>query len=266
MPHPSRNLLFAGVALAMAATGGLARAQVVDAGATALEGVVVTGARTRTSAVTGLDLSLRETPQSVTIINQDRIDDFGLTNVNELLAQVTGVNVEKVETDRTYYNSRGFDITNFQVDGIGLPLIWGIQFGDLDTVLFERVEAVRGANSMMTGTGNPSATINYVRKRPTAAFQASASAAYGSWDDYRLEADVSGPLNAGAFPPDAVDGTFGCQQVFVAAPPTANASPATEYQFFGRVAIDAASRELTVHLHDNTGASLWSKTLTPHRR
>jgi outer membrane receptor for ferric coprogen and ferric-rhodotorulic acid len=85
---------------------------------------------------------------------------------------VTGVNVEKVETDRTYYNSRGFDITNFQVDGIGLPLIWGIQFGDLDTVLFERVEVVRGANSMMTGTGNPSATVNYVRKRPTDTFQA----------------------------------------------------------------------------------------------
>jgi outer membrane receptor for ferric coprogen and ferric-rhodotorulic acid len=121
---------------------------------------------------TGLDMSLRETPQSVTILTRPGSSDFGLTNVNDLLAQVTGVNVEKVETDRTYYNSRGFDITNFQVDGIGLPLIWGIQFGDLDTVLFDRVEVVRGANSMMTGTGNPSATINYVRKRPTEDFQA----------------------------------------------------------------------------------------------
>jgi outer membrane receptor for ferric coprogen and ferric-rhodotorulic acid len=196
MSHSSRNLLLAGVAFAMADIGGAAHAQAVDASATALEGVIVTGARIRTSAVTGLDLSLRETPQSVTIIDQDRIHAFALTNVNDLLAQVTGVNVEKVETDRTYYNSRGFDITNFQVDGIGLPLIWGIQFGDLDTVLFERVEAVRGANSMMTGTGNPSATINYVRKRPTAVFQASAAASYGSWDAYRLEADVSGPLDA----------------------------------------------------------------------
>jgi len=57
-------------------------------------------------------------------------------------------------TDRTYYNPRGFDITNFQVDGIGLPLIWGIQFGDLDTVLFERVQAVRGASlARSTGQG-----------------------------------------------------------------------------------------------------------------
>jgi len=191
--------LLAGVslgALSLAAPA-MAADDAGDGAAGALvEEVQITGAQTRTSAVTGLDLSLRETPQSVTIIRRERIEDFGLTDVNQLLAQITGVNVDEVETDRTYYNARGFDITNFQVDGIGLPLIWGIQFGDLDTVLFERVEAVRGANSMMTGTGNPSATINYVRKRPTAAFRARGAAGYGSWDDYRLEADVSGPLNA----------------------------------------------------------------------
>ena len=194
-----RALLLAGAALASASVTGVVHAAETGAGAAdsnQVEGVVITGARTRTSAVTGLDMSLRETPQSVSIVNQDRIKDFALTDVNQLLAQVTGVNVEKVETDRTYYNARGFDITNFQIDGVGLPLIWGIQFGALDTVLFERVEAVRGANSMMTGTGNPSATINYVRKRPTHAFQASAALQYGSWNDYRLEADVSGPLNA----------------------------------------------------------------------
>mgnify|MGYP000294839496 CR=1 FL=1 len=203
MTSSPRAFLLAGVAVAslsMATAAHADDAPAVAAEANAAEnqvdGVVVTGARTRTSAVTGLDMSLRETPQSVTILDQKRIQDFGLTSVHDLLAQVTGVNVEKVETDRTYYNSRGFDITNFQVDGIGLPLIWGIQFGDLDTVLFDRVEVVRGANSMMTGTGNPSATVNYVRKRPTDTFKASGALQYGSWDDYRLEADVSGPLNA----------------------------------------------------------------------
>lgn len=194
-----RAFLLAGAALIGAGAPGLALAEdtpAAGADSQMVEGVVITGARTRTSAVTGLDMSLRETPQSVTLVGQERIKAFALTDVNQLLAQVTGVNVEKVETDRTYYNSRGFDITNFQVDGIGLPLIWGIQFGELDTVLFDHVEAVRGANSMMTGTGNPSATINYVRKRPTKTFQASAALQYGSWDNYRLETDVSGPLNA----------------------------------------------------------------------
>jgi alkaline phosphatase D len=79
---------------------------------------------------------------------------------------------------------------------------------------------------------------------------------------------TSGPLNAGAFPPDAVDTTFGAQQVFVKAPPSseANASPATEYQFFGQVSISGESRELTVRLRDNSGAELWSTTLTPYKR
>jgi outer membrane receptor for ferric coprogen and ferric-rhodotorulic acid len=127
-------------------------------------------------------------------VDRERIDDFQLNTVNELLDQVVGINVERVETDRTYFNARGFDITNFQVDGIGLPLLWGIQFGDLDTALFDRVEAVRGANAIMSGVGNPSATINYVRKRPLDTLHASASAEVGSWDRWRLEGDVSVPF------------------------------------------------------------------------
>ena len=127
----------------------------------ATEQVIVQGDRFASSVISGLDLSLRETPQSATVVSRQHMDDFRLTNVNDLLDLVPGVNVERVETDRTYYNSRGFDITNFQVDGIGPPLLWGIQFGDLDTAMFERVEVVRGADGMMTGIGNPSATVNH---------------------------------------------------------------------------------------------------------
>ncbi len=182
-------LLWAQAGCAAKTDGGTARDRRDD--------IIVTGVIERENrSATGLPLTIRETPQSVTVIDRDRIEDFALTNVNDLLSQVVGINVERVETDRTEYNSRGFDITNFQVDGIGLPLRWGIQFGDLDTALFERVEAVRGANAIMTGVGNPSATINYVRKYPVKELQISASAMLGSWDQKRVEADISGPLNA----------------------------------------------------------------------
>ncbi len=145
------------------------------------------------TSTTGLALTLKETPQSVTVIQQDLIRTLALTNVNDLLDQVVGINVERNETDRTMYDSRGFDITNFQVDSIGLPMIEGLQFGGLDTVLWDRVEVIRGANGMMTGVGNPSATVNYVRKRPTSDVEASLTGLVGSWDQKRLEADVSGP-------------------------------------------------------------------------
>lgn len=157
--------------------------------------IVVTGIAAQPSrSATGLTLTPRETPQSITTIDRTRIEDFQLTNINDLLDQTVGINVERVETDRTYYNSRGFDITNFQVDGIGLPIPYGIQYGDLDTALFDRVEAIRGANALMTGVGNPSATINYVRKRPTDTLQARASVQAGSWNRWRGEADVSVPV------------------------------------------------------------------------
>jgi len=142
-----------------------------------------------------LDLSLRETPQSVSVVTRAKLDDFQLDSVNDMLDTVTGVTVERVENDRTYYTARGFDITNFQYDGVGTPFVSGLVTGDFDTVMYDRVEVVRGANGLASATGNPSATVNFIRKRPTVPFQASANVSYGSWAKKRVEADISGALN-----------------------------------------------------------------------
>ncbi|MFG1953741.1 alkaline phosphatase D family protein [Micromonospora sp. NPDC048830] len=72
---------------------------------------------------------------------------------------------------------------------------------------------------------------------------------------------VSGPAHAGAFGPNALDGTFGPQAVFVNAPPRANTSPGAGFQHFGEVTIDGESGDLTVHLRDRDGLSLWTTTL-----
>ena len=156
-----------------------------------------TGAYTvkKAKGATGLNLSLRQTPQSVSVVTRSQMDDFNLTSVNDVFDATTGVIAERVETDRTYYTARGFDVTNFQADGIGIPFVYGLVYGDMDTAIYDRVEIIRGANGLMSGTGNPSATINYVRKRPTAEFQASGGVTVGSWNNQRVTADVAGPLN-----------------------------------------------------------------------
>jgi alkaline phosphatase D len=76
---------------------------------------------------------------------------------------------------------------------------------------------------------------------------------------------VAGPLNAGTFGPNTLDGTFGPQVVFFKAPPPGqlNLSPYSGLQFFGEVNIDAYSAELTVDLRDINGLSVFSKTLQP---
>jgi outer membrane receptor for ferric coprogen and ferric-rhodotorulic acid len=150
------------------------------------------------AAGTGLALTPRETPQSVSTITRAQLDDFGLDNLNDALESTTGIGVERVETSRTYYTARGFDITNFQFDGVGVPLPYGIQNGDIDTTAYERIEVLRGANGLMSGTGNPSATVNFVRKRPGEDFAGSVLATFSSWDRKRIDADISTPLGSGA--------------------------------------------------------------------
>jgi alkaline phosphatase D len=74
---------------------------------------------------------------------------------------------------------------------------------------------------------------------------------------------VAGPLNAGTFGPNTLDGTFGPQVIFVKAPPPgqSNLSPYSGFQFFGEVNIDARTRNMTVDLRDINGMSVFSRTL-----
>lgn len=138
---------------------------------------------------TGLDMAIRDTPQSITAISRAFIDDFQLTDINGVLDSVAGVNVQRVETDRFYYTARGFEVNQFQIDGIGLPLVNSNMHGSLDTATLERVEVVRGANGLMTGNGNPSATINNVRKRPGLEDETTISASLTASPAARLQLD-----------------------------------------------------------------------------
>ena len=160
--------------------------------AAAAPGIVVLGERDEDPprSATKLPLEVIDTPQSVSVIGQDLIEDFGFDEINDALAVVPGINVEQVETDRTYYTARGFDISWLMVDGLATPNVYGPTSGALDTVFYQRVEVVRGANALLSGIGNPAGTINFVRRRPTGETGGSAALSYGSWDTIRGEADL----------------------------------------------------------------------------
>ncbi|WP_433556290.1 alkaline phosphatase D family protein [Pseudonocardia xinjiangensis] len=76
---------------------------------------------------------------------------------------------------------------------------------------------------------------------------------------------VSGPLNAGAFGPNAMDSTFGPEVVFSRTPPAANASPMEGFQHFGEVEVAPGGGELRVTLRAQDGGELWSRALTAAR-
>jgi len=76
---------------------------------------------------------------------------------------------------------------------------------------------------------------------------------------------VSGPLHAGTFGPNELDGTFGPEVVFFKAPPAgeANLPPSAGLQFFGQVDIDAFTARMTVTLKDLEGNALFTQELEP---
>jgi outer membrane receptor for ferric coprogen and ferric-rhodotorulic acid len=147
------------------------------------------------SSSTRLNLSPKETPQSLTVVTRQRLDDQGVTNLSDMLETVSGIVVTRdgLGAESDGYWSRGFEIQNYEIDGV--PTASALNYYSQNMAMYDRVEIVRGATGLISGLGNPSATINLIRKRPTLAPQASITAEAGSWDRHGAGLDISGKLN-----------------------------------------------------------------------
>ena len=197
------TLLAGGAFLALVSQASAQTATSSKSEETRVDEVVITGAYTinsRVDTATGLGLTLRETPQSVTVITQQRIKDQNLQTISDVVRNTAGVSLVEVDDVRNVFNARGFEIKNYQIDGV--PLSWSLAGDSGETVvdmsIYERVEIVRGATGLLTGAGDPSASINLVRKHADAReFTGSISATLGSWDKRQVEADVSGAIRGG---------------------------------------------------------------------
>lgn len=150
-------------------------------------------------AATPLSLSLRETPQSLTVVTRARLDDQKLESLRDVLDSTPGVYSYAYDTERVLFTSRGFVIDNLMYDGVPAVTNFDTDSIDetLDTALYERIEIVRGATGLMTGAGSPAASVNLVRKHADSkVFAADAGLTVGRWSNRRFEGDVSTPLAA----------------------------------------------------------------------
>lgn len=154
-------------------------------------------AGTTMRTATLLPLTARETPQSVTVITRARIEDQAMVKASDALKYTPGITPHTWSgPNREAYFSRGFAIENFTYDGLPAAYTTAGGHGLLnDLAIYDRVEIVRGATGLSQGTGSPSATINFVRKRPTQVFQASIEGTIGQWNHLGAVADLAGPLN-----------------------------------------------------------------------
>ncbi|RZJ26031.1 MAG: TonB-dependent siderophore receptor [Haliea sp.] len=146
------------------------------------------------SSATRLNLTVRETPQSISVITRQQLDDQNIQSLEDITAIGTGLTLSKGATERASLFSRGFSINNFTQDGMTIS-------GSADTLgfstlsMYDRVEVIRGPAGLLTGAGNPGGSINLVRKRPTRDTQVSVTGTVGRYNNFRTELDASGSLN-----------------------------------------------------------------------
>jgi outer membrane receptor for ferric coprogen and ferric-rhodotorulic acid len=161
-----------------------------------------TGSYTQTGssgAATGLGLTLRQTPQSVTVMTRQRMDDFKLETLTDVMEQTPGITIFR-QGSHIEFEARGTGV-NLQTEGnqqisSGYAYFTSTNFTLDSLVDIDRIEVLKGSNGLIVGKGNTGATVNLIRKRAPREFQASISASAGSWSNYSANVDVGGSLNA----------------------------------------------------------------------
>ncbi|WP_074966957.1 TonB-dependent siderophore receptor [Paracoccus aminovorans] len=137
--------------------------------------------------------SLKEVPQSVTVVTRQALDDQNLTTIEQAMAKTPGIVANREATSAPNFYARGFKINNYQIDGMGTAYESSFR-PDFDLAIYDRIEVLRGAEGLFSGAGEPGGSVNLARKRPTERFQSSLALSYGSWNNRRIETDISGPL------------------------------------------------------------------------
>lgn len=137
---------------------------------------------------------LKDTPQSVTVITRQLLDDQNTRSLDDALRTAPGILVQDSSSyERTYY-SRGFAVDTIQYDGVPTQRNNGFAVSP-DLAAYDRVEVLRGPAGLFNGAGSPGGTVNLVRKRPLKLRQTSAQVSVGSFNAYRGDIDLNLPMN-----------------------------------------------------------------------
>ena len=134
---------------------------------------------------------VRDTPQTVTVISAQSIEEQNLLTLRDVLTTVPGITFGAGEGGGGYgdaINLRGYSAnTDITVDGVRDSA----QYSRSDPFNLEQIEVTNGANSVYGGSGSVGGTINIVTKKPLARTQALVSAGIGTDDYYRGTVDLN---------------------------------------------------------------------------
>lgn len=144
---------------------------------------------------TQIPASMRDIPQSVSIITSQQIKDRDVSTFDQLARKTPGLRVLSNDDGRSSVYARGYEYDEANVDGLPAPM-QSINGTLPNLVAFDRVEVMRGPSGLFDSSGEMGGIVNLVRKRPADQFQASANAGFGTQQAYKAGADITGGLNS----------------------------------------------------------------------
>ena len=153
-------------------------------------GVVVTGVRSLMGSK--LPRTLKNTPQSVTVVSQKLLEEQGIDRLQDALKNVPGITLNAGEgaARGDTVNLRGFSAFNdFFLDGIRDAAVYS-----RDSFNLQSVEVIKGPSATLFGRGSTGGVINQVSKAASLNGFDVATAEFGSNDEYRGTVDVDHAL------------------------------------------------------------------------
>ncbi|HCA10334.1 MAG TPA: TonB-dependent siderophore receptor, partial [Marinobacter adhaerens] len=151
----------------------------------------VTGTKTTTNVV--------ETPQSISTVTADQIEDQNAANLGEVLRYTAGARGETFgfEPRTTFLRIRGFDVATSGLFRDNLKLANpGFAAGySLEPYGAERIDVLKGPSSVLYGQAGPGGLVNYVSKRPTFDTRREVRVEAGTNDLVQGQFDISGAVN-----------------------------------------------------------------------
>lgn len=138
---------------------------------------------------------LRDTPQTITVLSSQTLEQQNLLSLRDALSTVPGITFGAGEGGGGYgdsINFRGYSANNdITVDGVRDSA----QYTRSDTFDTEQLEVTNGANSVVSGAGSVGGNINIVTKRPKPDDAIIATGGIGTDNYYRATADINKRLN-----------------------------------------------------------------------
>jgi iron complex outermembrane receptor protein len=149
----------------------------------------------REVAVTKSDVALIETPQAISVVTGETIQELNLMRIGEVLERVAGISHSSTYGFYDAYTLRGYDAAygTIYLDGLSTTSVAGTTN---ELAGLERVEVVKGPAAALYGASPLGGIVNLTSKRPTDESFVETNLATGSWNLFEAHIDGNSPLNS----------------------------------------------------------------------